>query len=275
MRLENKIAIVTGVGGANGRAIALGYAREGADLAVVDEDQAKADAVAKEVQALGRRALALQVDVTKKAQVVEMADKVVAEFGRIDILFNGTGVAHNQQFLTFSEADFDHALDVGLKAFFLTSQAVGKKMAENTSGKIINLTSIVARLGSGEAVAWCTTRSGVDAMTRALGQALGYYGVNCNALAHGGVEGGANYEPADMAERRRRIPLGRLGYPEDLVGPAIFLASDDANFLVGETIFVDGGYTTAAVTEDQFRPEWARAEHTANGPRTDRYARTR
>jgi NAD(P)-dependent dehydrogenase (short-subunit alcohol dehydrogenase family) len=272
MRLENKVAIVSGVGSASGRAIALGYAREGAIVVAVDEDQGKAEAVAKEASSLRPNALALRVDVTKKAEVVAMVERVVAEHGRIDVLVNATGVSHNQAFLTFSEADFDHAMAVGLKAFFLTSQAVGKQMAEQASGKIINLTSIVGRLGSGEAVAWCTTRSGVDAMTRALGQALGYYGVNVNALAHGGVEGG-NYLPEEAAERRRRIPLGRLGKPEDLVGAAIFLATDDASFIVGETIYVDGGYTTAAVTEDQFRPEWARAEHTASGPRTDRYAR--
>jgi len=272
VRLESKIAIVTGVGGRNGEVIALGFAREGADLVVVDEDGSKAEAVAGKARELGRKALALQVDVTKKAQVTEMVRRATSEFGRIDVLVNGTGVSHNQQFLTFSEADFDHCLDVGLKAFFLTCQAVGRQMAEQGSGKIINLTSIVGRIGSGEAVGWCTTRSGVDAMTRALGQALGYYGVNVNALAHGGVEE-APYGAEEAAERRRRIPLGRMGHPEDLVGPAIFLASDDANFVVGETLYVDGGYTTAAVTEDQFRPEWARAEHTASGPRTDRYAR--
>ncbi len=274
MRLEHRIAIVTGVGGRNGGAIALGFAREGAELVAVDEDGAKAEAVAQQARQLGRKALALQVDVTKKAEVTEMVRRAVSEFGRIDILVNATGVSHNQAFLTFSEADFDHALAVGLKAYFLTSQAVGRQMAEQGSGKIINLTSITARLGSGEAVAWCTARSGVDAMTRALGQALGYYGVNVNALAHGGMEE-TPYSKDEAAERRRRIPLGRLGYPEDLVGPAIFLASEDASFVVGETLYVDGGYTTAAVTEDQFRPEWARAEHTAEGPRTDRYARPR
>jgi NAD(P)-dependent dehydrogenase (short-subunit alcohol dehydrogenase family) len=272
VRLENKIAIVTGVGGRNGEVIALGFAREGANLVVVDDDGGKAETVAGNVREIGQKALAMQVDVTKKAQVTEMVQRTTSEFGRIDVLVNGTGVSHNQQFLTFSEADFDHCLDVGLKAFFLTCQAVGRQMAEQGSGKIINLTSIVGRLGSGEAVGWCTTRSGVDAMTRALGQALGYYGVNVNALAHGGVEE-APYGADEAAERRRRIPLGRMGHPEDLVGPAIFLASDDANFVVGETLYVDGGYTTAAVTEDQFRPEWARAEHTASGPRTDRYAR--
>ena len=274
MRLDNRIAIVTGVGGPQGAAIARGYAREGAELVAVDEEGARAEAIAQEARVLGRKALGLQVDVTKKAEVVELVRRTVAEFGRIDVLVNATGVSHNQAFLTFSEADFDHALAVGLKAYFLTSQAVGRQMAEQGFGKIINLTSITARLGSGEAVAWCTARSGVDAMTRALGQGLGYYGVNVNALAHGGMET-MPYDPAEAAERRRRIPLGRLGYPEDLVGPAVFLATDDANFIVGETLYVDGGYTTAAVTEDHFRPEWARAEHTAQGPRTDRYARMR
>lgn len=272
MRLENKVAIVTGVGGRNGEAIAMGFAREGADLLLVDEDGAEAGAVAQGARDLGRDAIGLQVDVTSKADVETMVQRAVADFGRIDVLMNATGVSHNQAFLTFSEVDFDHCLAIGLKAFFLTSQAVGRQMAEQGYGKIINLTSIVGRLGSGESVGWCTTRSGVDAMTRALGQALGYYGVNVNALAHGGVEDGP-YTKEEAAERRRRIPLGRLGYPSDLVGPAIFLATDDANFLVGETLYVDGGYTTAAVTEDQFRPVWARAEFTAAGPRTDRYAR--
>jgi 3-oxoacyl-[acyl-carrier protein] reductase len=270
--LENKIAIVTGVGRRNGEAIAMGFAREGADLLLVDDDGAKAGAVAQGARDQGRDAMGLQVDVTNKVEVEAMVQQAVAEFGRIDVLVNATGVSHNQAFLTFSEADFDHCLAVGLKAFFLTCQAVGRQMAEQGSGKIINLTSIVGPLGSGESVGWCTTRSGVDAMTRALGQALGYYGVNVNALAHGGVED-APYGKEEAAERRRRIPLGRLGRAEDLVGPAVFLATDDANFIVGETLYVDGGYTTAAVTEDQFRPEWARAEHTSEGPRTDRYAR--
>ena len=210
--------------------------------------------------------MALQVDVTDKAAVEEMVRRVVAEFGGVDILFNGTGTAHNQAFLTFKEEDFDHALAVGLKAFFLTCQAVGRQMAEQgRGGKIVNLSSIVGRLGSGEAAAWCTTRSGVDAMTRAIAQALGYYGVNVNCLVHGGMESIPYPHEVERAERRRRIPLGRLGKPEDLIGGAIFLASGESDFVAGESLYVDGGYTTAAVTEDGYRPEWARAAHTAEG----------
>lgn len=274
MRLENKIAVVTGVGARIAKVVAPAYAREGAHVVAVDEDGSKAEAVAAEVKSLGRKALSLQVDVTKKAEVDAMVDRVVSEFGRIDILFNGTGVSHNQAFLTFKEEDFDHAMAVGLKAFFLTCQAVGRQMAKQGSGKIVNLSSIVGRLGSGEAVAWCTTRSGVDSMTRALAQALGYYGVNVNCLVHGGMEDIPYAKEEERGERRRRIPFGRLGKAEDLVGGAIFLASEDSDFVAGEQLYVDGGYTTAAVTEDQYRPEWARAEHTANGPRKDKYARS-
>ena len=272
MRLEENIAMVTGVGGHNGHAIALGFVNEGADIVAVDEDVQKAEEVAAEARAAGRRSLALAVDVTKKDEVEQMVAQAIAEFGRIDILVNATGVSHNQAFLTFDESDFDHCLAVGLKAYFLTCQAVGRQMAEQGRGRIINLSSIVGRLGSGEAAGWCATRAGVDAMTRAIAQGLGYYGINVNALVHGGMEM-FSYGTEEAAERRRRIPFGRLGKPEDLVGPAIFLATDDSNFVAGETLYVDGGYTTAAVTEDQFRPEWARAEHTASGPRQDRYVR--
>jgi NAD(P)-dependent dehydrogenase (short-subunit alcohol dehydrogenase family) len=273
MRLENRIAVVTGVGGRIAKVVAPAYAREGAHVVAVDEDGSEAEAVAAEVKALGRQSLALQVDVTKKAEVDAMVDRVVSDFGRIDILFNGTGVSHNQAFLTFKEEDFDHAMAVGLKAFFLTCQAVGRQMAKQGSGKIVNLSSIVGRLGSGEAVAWCTTRSGVDSMTRALAQALGYYGVTVNCLVHGGMEDIPYAKEEERGERRRRIPFGRLGKAEDLVGGAIFLACEDSDFVAGEQLYVDGGYTTAAVTEDKYRPEWARAEHTANGPRKDKYAR--
>ena len=130
MRLEDKIAVVTGVGGRIGGIVALAYAGEGAHVVAVDEDQDNALAVAAQVKDLGRRSLALEVDVTNKAAVEELVRRAVDEFGGVDILFNGTGVSHNQAFLTFKEADFDHAMAVGLKAFFLTCQAVGRQMAE-------------------------------------------------------------------------------------------------------------------------------------------------
>lgn len=272
MRLANTVALISGVRGPIARAIAEGYAREGATLVVGDEDSDAAERVAARIRELDAKVLPVAVDVTKKAEVEQLVQRCVSTFGRIDVLVNATGVAHNQAFLTFREEDFDHCLAVGLKAYFLTCQVVGRQMAQQGGGRIINLSSVVGRLGSGEAASWCAARAGVDAMTRAIAQALGYYGINVNALVHGGMEE-FSYEEEERAERRRRIPFGRLGRPGDLVGAAIFLATEDSNFVAGENLYVDGGYTTAAVTEDPFRPEWARREHTERGPRTDRYVR--
>ncbi len=258
MRLEGKIAIVTGAGSGFGRAIARRFAQEGADLVLVDAEQAAAEAVAQPAREVGRRALALPADVTRKADVEAVVQRAVAEFGRIDVLVNATGESFNQEFLHFKEEDFDRCLAISLKAYFLTCQAVGRQMAQQRAGKIINLTSIVGRIGSGESVSWSAARGGVDAMTRAMAQALGMYGINVNALAHG-ASARFNYLPEEAAERLRRLPFGRMGTDEDVAGAAVFLASEDAAFVHGDVLYVDGGYTTAAVTDDRFRPEWARA----------------
>jgi NAD(P)-dependent dehydrogenase (short-subunit alcohol dehydrogenase family) len=259
MRLEGKVALVTGAGEGFGRAIALRFAQEGADLALVDANQAAADATAAQAQASGRRALALAADVTRKADVDAAVERAAAEFGRIDVLVNATGESHNQEFLNFKEADFDRCIAISLKAYFLTCQAAGRQMAKQRSGKIVNLTSIVGKIGSGESVSWSAARGGVDAMTRTMAQILGMYGINVNALAHG-ASTRFNYLPEEGAERLRRLPFGRMGTDDDVTGAAVFLASDDAAFVNGDVLYVDGGYTTAAVTDDRYRPEWARVQ---------------
>jgi NAD(P)-dependent dehydrogenase (short-subunit alcohol dehydrogenase family) len=130
-------------------------------------------------------------------------------------------------------------------------------MAEQRSGKIINLSTTDARIGSGESTGNSSASSSIDAMTRAIAQALGFYGVNANALVYGPMEPFSG-SAEEAGERLRRIPLGRLGKPEDLVGAAIFLATDDSNFVSGESLYVDAGYSNAAVTEDGFRPAWGK-----------------
>jgi NAD(P)-dependent dehydrogenase (short-subunit alcohol dehydrogenase family) len=257
MRLRDKIALVTSAQHPCARAIALGFSREGAHCVVVDEDASRAEQLAADVRALGRSALPLQFDVTKKSQVEEVVRRTVAEFGRVDILLNCSGVTLENDFLTFSEEAFNRCIERGPKAYFLTSQAVGKQMAEQRSGKIINLLTTEARVGSGESTGNCAAYSSIDSMTRAIAQALGFYGVNVNSL----VCGPMNYSSVtaeEVGERLRRIPLGRLGKPEDLVGAAIFLATEDSNFVAGESLVVDAGYANAAVTEDGFRPAWGR-----------------
>lgn len=257
MRLQDKVAIITSVQNPCARAIALGFAREGANCVVIAAETGKADYLAAEVRSVGRRALALQSDVTKKSQVEDAVRRTVAEFGRIDVLLNCSAIMHESDFLSFTEEAFNQCIDRGPKAYFLAAQAVGRQMAEQRSGKIINLSTTDARIGSGESTGNSTASSSIDAMTRAIAQALGFYGVNANALVCGPMQSFSG-SAEEAGERLRRIPLGRLGKPEDLVGAAIFLATDDSNFVSGESLYVDAGYSNAAVTEDGFRPAWGK-----------------
>ena len=257
MRLQDRIVLATSAQNPCARAIMVGFAREGANCAVLDEDGPKAEQLAAELRALGRRALPLQCDVTKKPDVEEAVRRTAAEFGRVDVLLNGSGITHESDFLSFTEEAFNLCIDRGPKAYFLAAQAAGRLMAEQRSGKIINLSTTDARIGSGESAGNSAAYSSIDAMTRAMAQALGFYGVNVNSLVIGPLDD-LPLTADEMGERLRRMPMGRLVKPADLVGAAIFLATDDSNFVAGESIFVDAGYSNAAVTEDSFRPSWGR-----------------
>ena len=257
MRLKDKVVLITSAGHPCAGAIAAAFAREGAECAIIDQQLPKAEQLAGDIRALGRRALALEVDVTKKAQVEGAVRRTVAEFGRIDILLNCSAVEHEGNFLSFSEEDFNHCIEHGPKAYFLFAQAVGRHMAEQRSGKIINLSTIDAHIASGESTGNSAAYSSIDSMTRAIAQALGFYRVNANAILAGPMNSFSG-SVEEVGERMRRIPLGRLGTPDDLVGAAIFLASDDSNFVSGASLSVDAGYANAAVTEDGFRPTWGK-----------------
>jgi NAD(P)-dependent dehydrogenase (short-subunit alcohol dehydrogenase family) len=252
MRLQGKTAIVTGCNGEFGSAIVPGFAAEGCDVACVDFKQADADVAAEKV-----RALALAVDVRRRAEVDAMVEQVVAAFGRIDILVNTTMASHNQEFLNFKEEDFDDSLSRGVKSYFLTCQAVARQMVKQRYGKIINLSSIVGVLGPGQAASWTADRGAVNGLTRAAAHALGFYGINVNAVARGNTAR-KPYSPG-VLERVRRLPLGRTETAEDMVEPCVFLASDGASYVTGTILYVDGGYTVAGVTDDRYRPAWARA----------------
>jgi 3-oxoacyl-[acyl-carrier protein] reductase len=257
MRLQDKIVLLTSAENPCARAIATRFAREGAHCAIVDQERAQAEQLAADIRAIGRRALALPLDVAKKSDVEEAVRRTVAEFGRIDVLVNGSLVSRHSDFLNLSENAFNEAIERGPKAYFLTAQSVGRQMAEQRSGKIINLSTVDARLGSGESAANSAACSSIDSMTRAIAQALGFYGVNVNALVCGPLDS-SSLTDEEAAERLRRIPLGRSARAEDLLGAALFLATDDSNFVCGESLYVDAGYSNAAVTEDGFRPAWAR-----------------
>jgi 3-oxoacyl-[acyl-carrier protein] reductase len=265
VRLQNKIIMITSAQNTCVEAIATGFAREGADCVIGDQDPGKAAQLAARIRSVGRRALELQFDVTKKSQVEAAVRRVVAEFARIDVLLNSSGVESENNFLDLSEDSFNQTLDRGPKAYFLVCQAVGRQMAEQRSGKIINLSTTDARIASGESTANSAAYSSIDAMTRAIAQALGFYGVNVNSLVHGPMDH-ISVTVEELGERLRRIPMGHLGKPEDLVGAAIFLATEDSNFVCGESLYVDAGYSNAAVTEDSFRPPWGRSWGTFDIP---------
>jgi NAD(P)-dependent dehydrogenase (short-subunit alcohol dehydrogenase family) len=257
MRLSGKIALITSARHPCARAIVLGFAREGADCAIIDDDRAQADALAAAVRRTGRRALAFGADITDKSALEEIVRRTAQEFGRIDILLNCSAISHDGEFLSFSEEAFNRCLERGPKAYFLASQAVGRVMSEQRSGKIINLSNTDGRIASGESAGNSAACSSIESMTRGIAQALAFYGVNVNALAIGPMQDSGGTEE-ETGERMRRIPLGRLARAEDVVGAALFLASDDSSFVCGESVYVDAGYHNAAVTEDSFRPAWGR-----------------
>ncbi|HWP29238.1 MAG TPA: SDR family oxidoreductase [Chloroflexota bacterium] len=266
MRLQDQVALVTGGGSRDnaliGPAIALGYAREGAHVGIVDQNAATVERVTAQVRELGRRALGLTADLTRPDEVQRVVDAMVAAFGRIDILCNALAYTNNQSVFDYSFEEWNRHINEGLTSTFLCCQAVAHEMVKQRRGKIVNITSIVGKLGPGGAVAWAASRGGVDAMTRALAHTRGYWNINVNGLARGNMRPPSEWNE-EIQERLRRIPFGRTGTPEDLVGPAIFLASSEADFITGHILYADGGYTSAAVTEDQFRPEWARRRQPA------------
>ena len=254
MRLKDKVAVITGASEEFARAIAIGYAKEGAVLFLQDfEDRASGlEETVAAVRETGQKVVSGIYDITHAAPVDEMTKQIMSEFGHINVLVNTTAGGWHGRFFEAKEADWDRAIDRGLKAYFLTCQRIGKEMARRASGKIINMTSIVGRIGSAGAIPWGAARGGVDSMTSAIAQDLGQYGINCTALARGASEF-TPYSADAKAERLRRLPLGRLGRASDVVGPAIFLAADDSEWVTGSVIYADGGYVTAAATDAEHR----------------------
>jgi NAD(P)-dependent dehydrogenase (short-subunit alcohol dehydrogenase family) len=251
--LEGKNAIVTGAGSGIGAAVAAGLAREGAGVACADINAEAAERVAAGIRAEGGRAIGIGVDVTLSDSVQAMLDRAVAEFGSIHILHANAGVSLRAPFLEIPEELWDKVIDINLKGQFLCGQIVGRHMAQRGGGSIINTSS---QLAEGVAQAgnahYMASKGGSRMLTRAMAVDLAPLGIRVNALAPGLTHTALTrdrIEGADeaSAEFRRwalgRIPMRRFGTPDDLVGAVVFLASDEARYVTGSTIVVDGGYT--------------------------------
>ena len=245
-RLEGRVAIVTGAGKGLGKAFCLGLAREGADIvAVTRADMEGLQDTAKAVRALGREAIVSQVDVSNEDDTLRMASEAMARFGRIDILVNNAAYYYGvtrRSFTEISGAEWDRMMGVNVKGPWLCARAVFPVMKQQGKGKIINLASEVFFTGSQGFVHYVSSKGGVIGLTRALAIELGPHGICINAVAPGYTDTEASRTIADVSKYdTSRTPLRRLESPEDLVGIVNFLASNESDFITGQTVLVDGG----------------------------------
>jgi len=245
MRLRGKIALVTGAQQGIGRGIALAFAREGADIAVnYLDDRVEAEKVMREVCAAGQRAVLVQADVARPTDAQTMVAQVVSELGGLDVLVNNAGVYPRVPFLEMRETDWDLVLDVNLKGGFFCAQAAARAMvAAGRRGSIINMASQAIR-GAVRGVHYSASKGGVVAMTRATALELAPHGIRVNAIAPGLTDTAqpryGNNED-ELAAMARAVPLGRMAQPDDIAAVAVFLASDDARHVTGQTVHVNGG----------------------------------
>src|SRR4030095_7272692 len=248
MRLKDKVAIVTGGGVGIGKAYAHGLAREGAKVVVADIQEAEARKVAADIEQNGGTALAVPVDVTSEEKVQAMAAATVKAYGRIDILVNNAGLysaLKKKSFMEIDSDEWDRVMAVNVKGLFHCVKAVYPAMKQQRKGKIINISSGTALSGSPFFLHYVSSKAGVIGFTRALAREVGDDNICVNSIMPGLTISGANQEGVmtaeQLADRRKRRSIQRDQYPQDLVGTVIFLASDDSDFMTGQSISVDGG----------------------------------
>ena len=249
MRLEGKVALVTGAQQGIGRAIAVALARDGADVGVnFLDDASAAEGVAGEIRGLGRRAVTVQGDVSRPASVESMVRTVVDALGPPEVLVNNAGVFPRASFLELQEREWDHVLGINLKGSFLCAQAVARALvAGGRPGAIVNISSSAVR-GDPRGVHYSSSKAGVVGLTRAMALALAPHRIRVNAIAPGLTDTAqpryGNTEE-QIAERAREIPLGRIAQPEEIAKVAVFLASAESGWVTGELIHVNGGFYMA------------------------------
>lgn len=244
MKLKDRVAIVTGAARGIGKAIALTFVREGARVALVDVDRDQLDLVKDEIVKNKGEALSLPCDISQSPQVKEMVNQVREAFGRVDILVNNAGIIRRGTIETVTEEDWDRVIEVNLKGTFNCCKAVFGIMKQQGYGKIVNISSIAGKMGDiTSAPGYGPSKAGIDALTKTLARQLAPYGINVNGVAPHAIE---TEMSAQWSEERRReiiasIPLGRLGKPEDVAEAVLFLVSDEASFITGEILDVNGG----------------------------------
>jgi glucose 1-dehydrogenase len=252
MRLEGSVAVVTGAGGGIGKGIVMRLAEEGADVVLVDLDQEAAQKVAEAVGKLGRRALVVRADVSDSESVADLVADAEGWGEQIDILVNNAGVELNQPVFEINEDDWDRTLDVNLKGAWLCSQAAARSMAEaGAGGRIINIGSIMSEMPAPGEPHYAASKGGVLMLTKAMALDLAPYGITVNSIGPGVIKNGLSSkgclsDPATAEKVKAGIPLRRFGSPRDIGNAVVFLASEEAAYITGAMLYVDGGVILAS-----------------------------
>jgi 2-deoxy-D-gluconate 3-dehydrogenase len=245
--LRGRVALITGSGSGLGKAIAKGMADVGAKVALIDINVDMVNAVLKEIMSDGGEGIALSADVTKSEEVKSAVESVVNNYGKIDILINCAGVTRRMPAEEFNETDWDFVINVNLKGTFLFCREAGKYMLENGEGSIINITSLAAHVAITNSAAYCASKGGVAQLTKTLGVEWATRGVRVNAISPGVFETPLLMKCIEKEKdygylMLSKIPMGKFGKPEELVGTVIFLASKASSYVTAHILAVDGGY---------------------------------
>jgi len=245
LRLEGKVAVITGAASGIGRGTAIRFAEEGADLALADVDEAGLEETAQEVRRRGRRVLTRRTDVRERAQVEALVEATTSELGGLDVMFANAGVGGGAPFLEGTDELYGFIMDVNMRGVYLCGQIAARAMtARGTGGSIINTASTYAEVVAPDAAVYAASKGGVRLLTKGMAVELGPHGIRVNCLGPGWIRTGMNplTDESRLARILPGVPLGRVGTPDDVAGAALFLASDDAAYVTGVILFVDGGW---------------------------------
>ncbi|MBI5048097.1 MAG: 3-oxoacyl-[acyl-carrier-protein] reductase [Deltaproteobacteria bacterium] len=243
MILKDKVALVTGAAQGIGKAIALRLANSGADLVIVDMNLEKAQETAKEIENLGRRAVALKANVANLKEAEAMVDETVAKLGAIHILVNNAGITRDALILRMKEEDWDAVIAVNLKGVFNCTKAAVKYMAKQRYGRIVNIASIVGEMGNAGQANYSASKAAVIALAKTVAREFASRNITCNAIAPGFIETAMTQALSEKVreELAKQIPLARIGMPEDVAESVLFLVSDAANYITGQVLNINGG----------------------------------
>jgi len=248
MDLSDRVAIVTGSGRGIGQAIALKLAEVGATVVINDIGEASfVDSVAQEIKAMNRESLAILADISLSSDANRLVEETIATYGRVDILVNNAGITRDQLLLRMSDDDWDKVINVNLKSVFLCTRAVLRHMVKQRWGRIVSIASIIGIVGNAGQANYASTKAGIIGFTRSIAKEVASRGITANAVAPGFIDTSMTQqlEENQRQELKKRIPLGYLGTPRDVAEAVAFLASEEARYITGQVLNVDGGMAGA------------------------------